>query len=100
MHKGKEKVLYNPRVTFWTYYRKSAGRDLWRVWFRREMTTGFLAGKSEGERPLARPRRGWEYEINISLKEMRWNGVGWIYLSLCRKNWWAVVNTVMNFVIP
>jgi len=31
MHKGKEKVLYNPRVTFWTYYRKSAGRDLCRV---------------------------------------------------------------------
>ena len=64
------------------------------------MTTGFLAGKPEGERPLARPRCEWKYNINICLKEIRGNGVGWIYLSLYRKNWRAVVNTVMNFVIP
>jgi hypothetical protein len=30
--------------------------------------TGFLAGKPEGERLLARPSRGWEYNFNISLK--------------------------------
>jgi hypothetical protein len=39
------------------------------------MTTGFLVGKPEGERILARPRRGWEYNIKVSLKEMRWNDV-------------------------
>jgi hypothetical protein len=31
---------------------------------------------------------------------MRWKGLGWIYLSLCRDSWRAVVNTVMNLVIP
>ena len=38
-----------------------------RVWVRSELNTGFLAEKHEGERPLARPRRGWEYNINVSL---------------------------------
>ena len=33
-----------------------------------------LMGKSEGERLLGRPRRGWEYDIKMDLKERDWKG--------------------------
>ena len=35
-----------------------------------------LVGKSEGRRPLGRPRRRWEDNIKIDLREFRWrNGL-------------------------
>jgi hypothetical protein len=39
-----------------------AVRDAYRV----------LVGKPEGRRPLGRPRRRWEDNINIKLREMEW----------------------------
>jgi len=30
----------------------------------------FLVGKSEGKRPLGRPRRRWEYNIKMDLREV------------------------------
>jgi hypothetical protein len=32
----------------------------------------FLLGKPEGNRPLERPRRGWEDEIKMDLRETGW----------------------------
>jgi hypothetical protein len=37
---------------------------------RKEMQTGLLVGKPQGKRPLGRPRRRWEDNINMNLKEM------------------------------
>jgi hypothetical protein len=37
-----------------------------------------LVGKPERRRPLGRPRRGWEYNIKIDLKEVGWGGGAWI----------------------
>jgi hypothetical protein len=37
-----------------------------------------LVGKAEGERPLGRPRRKWEDNIKIDLREIGWDGVDWI----------------------
>jgi hypothetical protein len=34
-----------------------------------------LMGKSEGKRPLGRPRRRWEDNKNMDLREIGWNGV-------------------------
>jgi hypothetical protein len=34
-----------------------------------------LVGKPEGKRPLERPRRRWEDNIKIDLREIRWGGV-------------------------
>jgi hypothetical protein len=34
-----------------------------------------LVGKAEGKKPLGRPRRRWEYNIKMDLKEVTW-GVG------------------------
>jgi hypothetical protein len=55
-----------------------------------------LIGKPEGKRPLGRPRRRWEEEIRLDLKEIDSGSVDWIQLAQGRDRWWVVVNTVMN----
>jgi hypothetical protein len=55
-----------------------------------------LVGKPDGKRQLERPRRRWEYEIKMDLKEIFWEGVEWIHLAQVRDRWRAVVNAVMN----
>ena len=37
-------------------------------------------GKSEGKRPLGRPRCGWEH-IKMELQEVVWDGMDWIDLA-------------------
>jgi hypothetical protein len=39
-----------------------------------------LVGKSEGKRPLGRPRRRWVDNIKMGLREIGWDGVDWIGL--------------------
>jgi len=39
-----------------------------------------LVGKTEGKRPLERPRRRWEDNIKMVFQEVRW-GVDWIDLA-------------------
>jgi hypothetical protein len=55
-----------------------------------------LAGKPEGRSPLGRPRRGWEYNIKLDLREVGWGGMDWINLAQDRDRWRALVYTVMN----
>jgi hypothetical protein len=62
------------------------GRNVYRV----------LVGKTEGKRPLGRPRRRWEDGIKMDLGEIGWGGVEWIHLAQDRDHWWALVNAVMN----
>ena len=58
-----------------------------------------LVGKSEGKRPLGRPRRRWEDNIKMYLREV--GGVGdWMELAQDRDRRWALVNTVMNLQVP
>jgi hypothetical protein len=59
-----------------------------------------LVGKPEGKILLARPRRRWEDNIKMDLREIGWGGMGWIYLAQDREKWWALGNTVMNFRVP
>jgi hypothetical protein len=40
-----------------------------------------LMGKPEGKRPLGRPRRRWEDNIKIDLRELGWGGMGWVDLA-------------------
>jgi len=35
----------------------------------------------KGKRPLSRPRRGWEDNIEMYFQEMWWGGTGWIGLA-------------------
>jgi len=58
-----------------------------------------LVGKPEGKRPLGRPRRRWEDDLKMDLREV---GVGgdWMELAQDRDRWRALVNTVMNLRVP
>jgi hypothetical protein len=40
-----------------------------------------LVGRTEGKRPLLRPRRRWEYNIKIDYQEVGWGGIDWIDLA-------------------
>jgi hypothetical protein len=42
---------------------------------RRGMHIGFWWGKSEGKRPLARPRRRWVDNIKMDLRKIGWVGM-------------------------
>jgi hypothetical protein len=55
-----------------------------------------LVGKSQGKRPLGRPRRRWEDGIRMELREIGLGGVDWIRLAQDRYRWRAVVSAVMN----
>jgi len=54
-----------------------------------------LLGKSEGKRPIARPRRRWEDKIKIFRKWGGW-GIDRIYLAQDRDRCLALVNAVIN----
>jgi hypothetical protein len=54
----------------------------------------------EGNRPLERPRRRWEDNIKIDLREIGIDGANWIRLTQDRVQWRVSVNTVMNLQVP
>jgi len=58
-----------------------------------------LVGKHEGKRPLGRPRRRWEDNIKMDLREMGGGGDR-MELAQYRDTWRALVNSVMNFRVP
>ena len=53
-------------------------------------------GKSEGNRPLGRPRNRWENNIKMDLQEVGCGGMDWIELAQDRDRLRALVNAVMN----
>jgi hypothetical protein len=59
-----------------------------------------LVGRPEGRRPIGRPRRRWEDNIKMDLREIWFGDVDWIYLARDRDTWRALVNTVMNIRVP
>jgi hypothetical protein len=59
-----------------------------------------LVGKPERRRPLGRPRRRWEDNIKVDLREIEFGDVDWIHLAQDRVRWRAPVNTVMNLQVP
>jgi len=58
-----------------------------------------LVGKREGKRPLGIPRRRWEDNIKMDLREVG-RGGDWMDLGQDRDRWRTLVNTVMNFRVP
>jgi hypothetical protein len=59
-----------------------------------------LVGKSEGKRPLGRPRRRWVDNSRMDLGEVGRGDVVWIGLAQDRKSWRALVNSVLNLRVP
>jgi hypothetical protein len=59
-----------------------------------------LVGKPEEKRPLGRPRRRWENNIKISIRDIECDGMDWIGLFQDMDQWWALVNKAMNVRAP
>jgi hypothetical protein len=66
----------------------------------RRNACSILAGKPGGKRPIGRPRRKWEDNVKMDLRELGWDGMDWIDLAQDRDQWRALVNTVMNIRVP
>ena len=59
-----------------------------------------LMGKTEGKRPLGRPRRRWEVNIKMGLQEVGGGCEDWMELVQDRDRLRALVSTVMNLRVP
>jgi hypothetical protein len=70
--------------------RMGEGRVVYRV----------LIGRPEGKSPLGRPRRRWEDNIKLDLREIEIDGANWIQPAQDRVQWRAFVNTVMILRVP
>jgi hypothetical protein len=70
--------------------RMGKGRGVYRV----------LVGRPEGKRSLGRPRRRWEDNIKMDLREIGIDGANWIRLAEDKVQWRVFVNTVMNLRVP
>ncbi|KAJ4448488.1 hypothetical protein ANN_10504 [Periplaneta americana] len=55
-----------------------------------------LVGRPEGKRSLGRPRRRWEDNIKMVLREVGYDDRDWINLAQDRDRWRAYVRAAMN----
>jgi hypothetical protein len=53
-----------------------------------------LVGKPEG------PRRRWVVNVWMNLGEVGWSNVDWIDLAQDRNRWRALVNSVLDLLVP
>jgi hypothetical protein len=70
--------------------RMGEGRGVYRV----------LVWGPKDKRSLGRPRRRWEDNIKLDLREICIDEAKWIQLAQDRVHWRAFVNTVMNLRVP
>jgi len=61
---------------------------------------GVLVGKTEGKRPMGRPRRRWVDNIGMDLQEVGCGYMDWIGLAQDRDSWRTLVSALMNFWVP
>jgi hypothetical protein len=66
------------------------GRGVYRV----------FVGKPERKRPLCRPRCRWDDNIKMDFQEVGCGGMDWIELAQDRDRWRALLNAVMNLLVP
>ena len=59
-----------------------------------------LLGKTEGKRPLRRPRRRLVDYIRMDLQEMGCGYMDWIRMAQDRDRWRTLVSAVMNIRVP
>ncbi|KAJ4427457.1 hypothetical protein ANN_25102 [Periplaneta americana] len=59
-----------------------------------------LVGRPEGKRPLGRPRRRWEDNIKMDLREVGYDDRDWLNLAQDRDRWRAYVRAAMNLRVP
>ena len=84
--------VIKPRRMRWAEHvaRMGEGSGVYRV----------LVGKPEGRRSLGRPKRRWEDNIRMDLREVGFGCVDWMELAQYRDRWRALVSAVMNLRVP
>ena len=50
--------------------------------------------------PLGWHKRRWEDNIKMDLQDVRWGGMDWVDLADDTDRWRALVNPVMNLLVP
>jgi hypothetical protein len=98
LHNDELRSIYSSPNIVWVIKMKWAGhvarmgegRGVYRV----------LVRRPEGKRPPRRPRRRWEDNIKMDLREMGIGEANWIQLAQDRVQWWAFVSMVMNLRCP
>jgi hypothetical protein len=66
------------------------------VYFLGEVRVAYniFVGRSEGRRPLGRPRCRWEDNIKMDLREIGFGDVDWIHWAQDRDRWWELSSYV------
>jgi hypothetical protein len=59
-----------------------------------------MVGRTKGKGPIGRPRRRWENNIKMDVREEELSIMCWIVLARDRDQWRAPVNTAMNLRVP
>jgi hypothetical protein len=59
-----------------------------------------LVGRPERKRQRGKPMSRWEGNIIVGIQELEYGGVNWIDLAQDKDRWRAVVNMVMNLLVP
>ena len=59
-----------------------------------------LTDKPTGKRPLGSPKRRWEDNIRMDLKEMGINTRNWVNSAQDRDFWRVLVNAALNLRVP
>jgi hypothetical protein len=59
-----------------------------------------FVGRPERKRPLGRPRRRWEDNIKMDLREIGIDGANGIQLAQDRVQWRTFVSTVRKLRVP
>jgi hypothetical protein len=59
-----------------------------------------LVEKTEGKRPLGRPRHRWVDNIRMDLGVVGWGDVDWIGLAQDKNRWRVLMNSVLNLRVP
>ena len=81
------RVIKSRRLRWaWHVVRMEEGRSAFKI----------LTGTPTGKRRLGRPRRSWEDNIRMDLKQMDINTRNWVNSALDRDYWRAFENAALN----
>jgi hypothetical protein len=70
--------------------------DGWSTWHGQERCVQGFGGETWRKKTPVRPRRRWQYNVEIDLEEVGWRGTDWIEQAHDKDRLRAVVNAVMN----